>query len=219
MLKKINIFITILFIGFYYVSSLMPNRIPSIILTIGAFLIPAILCFISMIIEIKKEKEEIKKYKIRVFGVKLLLFIYLLFLVSIVFFSNQYRMEYDFEIFSKEHMARINIIPFKTISNYFTGDIAFSIIIMNLLVNLILLTPLAFFVIILYKNKIKNWMNFTIFILIFGIIIEILQFLTCTGAADIDDVILNTLGALITYLILHLKFIKYILKKVLDYSY
>lgn len=219
MLKKINIFITILFIGFYYALSLMPNRILSIIVTIGAFLIPAISCFISMIIEIKREEDGTKKGKIRVFWVKLLLFIYLLFLASIIFFSNEYRMGYEFKIFSEEHVKMINIIPFKTISNYFTGDIAFSIIIINLLVNLILLSPFAFFVIILYNNKIKNWRTFSVLILIVSIIIEVLQFLTCTGAMDIDDVILNTLGAVIIYLILHLKFIKYILKKVLDYTY
>lgn len=219
MLKKINIIITIIFIGFYLSLTLTPNKIPSIITTLVAFLIPSLLCFISMIIELKKENNYAQKKRVREFWIKLLLVIYLLFLVSIIFFSNEYRIESYVQIFSKEHFNSINIIPLKTMSNYFTGDIAFRTVSINLLVNSILLSPFAFFVIILYNNKIKNWRTFTILILIVSIIIEILQFLTCTGVADIDDVILNTLGTVIIYLILHLKFIKNILKKVLDYTY
>ena len=219
MLKKINIIISILLIGFYFSIILIPNRIPTIMATIWAFIIPAVLCFISMIIEVKKEKDNVKKDKNRMFWTKVLLIIYLLFLISIIFLSNEYRMGYDFKIFSVEHIKKINIIPLRTISNYFTGDIAYRTVVINLLANMILLSPLAYFSIILHNDKIKNWKTFKILILIVSIIIEILQFLTCTGAMDIDDVILNTLGALIIYLILHLKVVKKLLKKVLDYTY
>ena len=36
--------------------------------------------------------------------------------------------------------------------------------------------------------------------IILTVVIEIIQFLTYRGSADIDDVILNVLGAIITYL-------------------
>ena len=50
----------------------------------------------------------------------------------------------------------------------------------------------------------------TIIILI--LLVEIFQFLTFSGSADIDDIILNTIGAIIGYIIVQSKFVKKILK-------
>ena len=47
-------------------------------------------------------------------------------------------------------------------------------------------------------------------------IIEILQFITYRGSADIDDVILNTIGAIIVYMLMKTKLIKNFLEKVID---
>ena len=48
------------------------------------------------------------------------------------------------------------------------------------------------------------------------LLVEVLQFITYRGATDIDDVILNTMGAVIIYLIMKTKFAKKLLEKVVD---
>jgi glycopeptide antibiotics resistance protein len=44
------------------------------------------------------------------------------------------------------------------------------------------------------------------------LIIEIIQFITFMGSADIDDLILNTIGAIIGYGIIKIKMIRKLLK-------
>ena len=55
-------------------------------------------------------------------------------------------------------------------------------------------------------------------IIILTLIVEILQFITYRGSTDIDDIILNTIGAVIMYMIMKTKFAKKLLKKVIDIS-
>ena len=46
--------------------------------------------------------------------------------------------------------------------------------------------------------------------------VEILQFITYRGSTDIDDVILNTIGAVIVYVLMKTKFAKKLLENVID---
>ena len=54
--------------------------------------------------------------------------------------------------------------------------------------------------------------------IIITLIVEVLQFITFRGSTDIDDIILNTLGAVIVYIIMKTRFVKKLLKKVIDIS-
>ena len=67
--------------------------------------------------------------------------------------------------------------------------------------------PLALFIPLLF-NKINNSKKFLISILFITLGIELIQFITFTGSCDIDDIILNTLGAFIMYKILNINEIK-----------
>ena len=51
-----------------------------------------------------------------------------------------------------------------------------------------------------------------IFVIALVIIIEITQFITLTGSADIDDLILNIIGAIIGYGIVKIKTLRKILQ-------
>ena len=53
-------------------------------------------------------------------------------------------------------------------------------------------------------------------IIILSLFVEILQFITYRGSTDIDDIILNTIGAIIVYILMKTKIVKNILEKVLD---
>ncbi len=226
MRKIINgavISISIVLIGFVIVFSLLPNIVLHVIVTLGGFTIPIFLIITTMILEIKKSKDMKEKDQIRNFWLKVLFIIYCLLLITVLFLNNEYRMYYGFQninTFSKEHLETINIIPFNTIIGYISGivnnDINTSIVIINLTTNILLFAPIGFFIPMLYKNKIKNIKQFLIVMIILTLLVEVLQFITYRGATDIDDVILNTIGAVIIYLLMKTKLVKKLLEKVID---
>ena len=109
-----------------------------------------------------------------------------------------------------------NIIPFKTIIGYlksFDSLYSTSNIMFNLLGNLIVLMPLGLLLCLLFKkqNKFKNYL-ITILLIVLGV--EITQLLTTSGAFDIDDIILNTLGAIIIFLIYKIKSVNCLIKNI-----
>lgn len=112
----------------------------------------------------------------------------------------------------------LNIVPFKTIIEYiqkiFTSLLNTSTIFLNLFGNIACLMPLALFIPILFK-KVDNTKKFLISILCITLGIELIQFVTFTGSCDIDDVILNTLGALIMYKILNIKDVNNLVRNIL----
>ena len=222
-MNGIVIGISILLIGFVMIFSLLPDIFLNVIVTLGGFVIPIFLIIITMIIEIKKANDIQEKSQIRNFWLKILFIIYCLFLITILFLNSEYRIMGGVEninTFSKEHFEISNIIPFATIQNYITrlisNDINTSIVIINFTTNLLLFAPMGFFIPILFEKRIKNLKQFAIMIIAITMIIEILQFITYRGSADIDDVILNTIGAIIVYMFMKTKLIKNLLKKVID---
>ena len=97
-----------------------------------------------------------------------------------------------------------NLIPFKTIKTYLTqfDSLYNTKIILNLIGNFVCIMPFAFFVKYLFKNKYK-----ILLILAFVVGAEIIQFLTGSGVFDIDDIILNSGGAILLYGLLNINFI------------
>ena len=226
MIKKvingIIIVLSIILIGFVIIFSIIPNIVLNVKVTIGGFVIPIFIIIITMIVEIKKSKDIQEKSKIRNFWLKALFIIYCLLLITILFLNNEYRMGgfQNINTFSKEHFETSNVIPFATIIEYIIGvisnDINAGIVIINFATNLLLFAPMGFFIPILFQSKINNIKQFVIMIIILTLIVEILQFITYRGSTDIDDIILNTIGAVIVYLLMKTKFVKKLLKKVID---
>lgn len=228
MMKKIIngivIVLSIILIGFVMISSIIPNIVLNVKVTIGGFVIPIFIIIITMIVEIKKSKDTQEKSEIRNFWLKALFIIYCLLLITILFLNNEYRMGgfQNINTFSKEHFETSNLIPFATIIEYIIGvisnDINTSIVIINFATNLLLFAPMGFFIPVLFQNRIKNIKQFVIMIIILTLIVEMLQFITYRGSTDIDDIILNTIGAVIMYMIMRTKFAKKLFKKVIDIS-
>ena len=226
MIKKvingIIIVLSIILIGFVMISSIIPNIVLNVKVTIGGFVIPIFIIIITMIVEINKSKDAQEKSEIRNFWLKALFIIYCLLLITILFLNNEYRMGgfQNIDTFSKEHFESSNLIPFATIIEYITGvisdDINTSIVIINFATNLLLFAPMGFFIPLLFKNKITNIKQFIILIIILSLFVEILQFITYRGSTDIDDIILNTIGAIIVYILMKTKLVKKILEKALD---
>ena len=229
MKKIMNVIVmglSIIFIGFVIIFSMLPNIVLNVSVTIGGFAIPIVIIIITMIIEIKKAKDPKEKSKIRDFGLRTLFIIYCILLITILFLNNEYRMNgfqgININTFSREHFETINIIPFSTIIGYIYGllfeDVSTSIVIVNLVTNLLLFAPMGFLIPLLFKNRITNIKQFIILIIILSLFVEILQFITYSGSTDIDDIILNTIGAIIIYALMKTKLVKKILEKALNLS-
>ena len=221
-IDSVIVCISILLIGFVIIFSLLPNFVLNVTVTLGGFTIPIFLIIATMIVEIKKSKDIQEKNQIRNFWLKILFIIYLLLLITILFLKNEYRMGgfEDINTFSNEHFETINIIPFATIIGYISGllfeGININIVVINLATNLLLFAPMGFFIPILFDKKVKNIKQFGMVMVLITILVEILQFITYSGSTDIDDIILNTTGAIIIYMLMKTKFVKNLLNKVID---
>ncbi|OJD67179.1 VanZ family protein [Bacillus sp. NH11B] len=104
------------------------------------------------------------------------------------------------------HGGLINLVPLKSTIRYLNGfDLThlldpynIDIVLMNTFGNVIIFIPFGFLLPLLFKQINNVKMASKIFIK-FILLIESLQLLTFSGIFDIDDIILNMLGALIGY--------------------
>jgi len=108
-----------------------------------------------------------------------------------------------------------NFVPFKTISTYITsmfdGSLNIAIPIKNLFGNLIMFLPKGIYL-PYYIKMINNVGGFTFSMIILLFVIEITQLVTRRGSFDIDDFILNIVGALIGFVIWKTKIVQRLLK-------
>ena len=111
-----------------------------------------------------------------------------------------------FDIYLENNLSSVNLIPFKTISNEIIGNnshIAYSdiqsVTILNIFANLLLFSPIGIFLPILseYFRKVSHIIMVGIMISTF---VEIFQYFI-GRSSDIDDMILNTVGVCIGFLI------------------
>ncbi|MFC0561516.1 VanZ family protein [Halalkalibacter alkalisediminis] len=97
-----------------------------------------------------------------------------------------------------------NIIPFSNTYNYIVNNQNYNlnIVIENTIGNVLIFIPLGIFLTILFK-KFNTLSKMVICTLIISFTIELLQFTLRVGQFDIDDILLNTLGSVIGYLIIN----------------
>lgn len=93
-----------------------------------------------------------------------------------------------------------NFVPLKTILPYLMGYPTWIVARNNLLGNIILFFPLGIFLPFLYRQT--NWKNALVVGFAFSLGFEVLQIVLHKGTFDVDDIILNTLGALLGYCLL-----------------
>lgn len=112
------------------------------------------------------------------------------------------------------YMNSVNLVPFKTIVEYFKDLTVASMrgnAIRNLCGNFLLLFPLGFCLPFFIKkmSKLKIYIPITA---LFIIIIEVMQLITMTGSLDIDDFILNFAGALMGFLVFKYTPVRFLFK-------
>jgi len=141
--------------------------------------------------------------------------IYIFALVVILFLIHRGHWT---EISLFEYMKRFsNFVPFSTISTYIqailTGNINLDILVKNLLGNLLLFLPMGVYL-PFYFRKLAKPSLFVISMLVLLFIVETTQITTRRGSFDIDDLILNMIGALIGFGIWKIPFVQ---KKIQPY--
>ncbi len=107
-----------------------------------------------------------------------------------------WRSEYSVESL----MARINIIPFRTLTQQLMrlSSSAKVHAFINLFGNIIMFVPLGFFIPTLF-SKTNTLCRTVLWSLVTVIGIELIQLFTLLGSLDVDDVILNLLGVVIGF--------------------
>ena len=92
-------------------------------------------------------------------------------------------------------IRRTNLIPFTTVAEYLWSILGGYIFtgIANIAGNIIIFLPLGFMTAVLFP-KMRKLTKIFILGFTFSLVIEVFQYVVACGSADIDDVILNTLG-------------------------
>lgn len=137
-----------------------------------------------------------KKFSIILFSIYILVLLYILFLS---------RSTTDISITYNEWLQKMyNFIPFRNLYDFWTAPVKTVdyclIIIKNILGNIVLFLPFGFFLPVLFLKCTKFKVFFLITLLTL-LIVELVQFLTMLGAFDINDIVLNLIGAIVGFLI------------------
>ena len=108
-----------------------------------------------------------------------------------------YLLIFFFLLFAKEPMGSVhsvNLVPFRTIMLYLRYDWIrrqpFALF--NVIGNIVLFMPMGIYL-GLFSDQKSIWVN-TLRIFCFSVAIEGMQLIMSVGIADVDDVLLNTLG-------------------------
>ncbi len=135
--------------------------------------------------------------------------LYLLLLLTFTLFDDAFGRNHDnsFILFdfinNREQIAQsVNLVPFETISLYVrsvaNGNVSFGEFAVNILGNLFAFTPFALFLPLL-SERCNKWYRFVLVVALCVAAIELLQLAFSKGSCDIDDLLLNTAGALCAF--------------------
>ncbi len=122
----------------------------------------------------------------------ILFILYLLLLLYLTMYSRYYGRDYI--------RRSMNLVPLKTILQYLNANINRNIIVTNLLGNVIAFMPMGF-LLPLVSIKLSGFFRAALASAAASLWIETAQYIIGVGAADIDDLILNTAGGILGFLI------------------
>lgn len=100
--------------------------------------------------------------------------------------------------------ASYNLIPFTEIRRYASkvDVIGLSRVAVNLLGNIVVFIPFGFLLPAMWPKGEKHHPIAAVLVTVtFSVVVELLQYLTRSGIADIDDVILNSIGGFLGYIL------------------
>ena len=152
----------------------------------------ALPCFVYFVTSFNKKKEDRKKILI------VYLVCYVIVLLGFILSNNRSSELINQGIISKDN----NLIPFHSIKQLLNSRLGLKFGLYNIAGNFLMLTPLSI-LLPLISDKFRKFWNMFLVLLLTPFIVEISQYLLKLGSFDIDDIILNTSGALVLFLIVN----------------
>lgn len=148
----------------------------------------------------------------------ILLLMYSIVLIDVLFLVRGTNIQFSM-LFSDRYFmmlrhhaeSAVNLVPFKTIRNYWLMVEQYGIgggqriWWQNLAGNLVLFLPMGCLLPLLFP-RFRSFFRTVLFTALLVICVEALQLLTFTGSCDIDDLILNLTGCVLGYLFYKLLF-------------
>ena len=125
-----------------------------------------------------------------------LFLMYLCLLAYFMFFSE------SFGRTDTDRGYAYNLVPLKEITRYFRyyRTLGMPLFLINIVGNMVAFMPFGFFLPIISRRS-RKWYNTVSFGLIFSLILETLQLIFKEGSFDVDDMLLNTVGAGLGFLV------------------
>ena len=125
-----------------------------------------------------------------------LFLMYLCLLAYFMFFSE------SFGRTDTDRGYAYNLVPLKEITRYFRyyRTLGMPLFLINIVGNMVAFMPFGFFLTIISRRS-RKWYNTVSFGLIFSLILETLQLIFKVGSFDVDDMLLNTVGAGLGFLV------------------
>lgn len=128
---------------------------------------------------------------------RLLFLFYIFFVLYFLLFAESFgrtevRQEYSY-----------NLTFFKEIKRYIewaeVSDTGFKMMLLNIWGNIVCFLPFGFFVPVQFK-KMRHGISVTIATFVFSLLVETFQLVLKIGSFDVDDIMLNTLGGILGYI-------------------
>ena len=167
----------------------------------------ALPCFLFLFTSFNMMKEDRKKVLL------IYLLIYIVVLLGFILSNNRISEFINQGIINKDD----NLIPFYSIKQLLNSRLGLKFGLYNIVGNFLMLTPLSILLPFISSKFRKFWSMFFV-LLLTPLIIEIAQYLLKLGSFDIDDIILNTSGALIVFIIINYTKLYELLYKFCIYS-
>jgi hypothetical protein len=100
---------------------------------------------------------------------------------------------------SQQHYESYNLVPFETMTFYFSGEVGFLVAFYNLAANIGLFIPFGLYYRYMTSNPSAG--RLLVYTILSISLIESSQFITHRGSLDIDDLLLNAAGVLLGFML------------------
>ena len=136
-----------------------------------------------------------KSTGIRAFAV-VLFFIYFVVLFYFLFFSEDMGRTYS------EREYHYNLVPFHEIKRFiqYYKVLGIPAVLLNLVGNVMAFVPFGFFLPV-FVERCRRFLNTIFYSFELSLLVELIQLVTKVGSFDVDDIILNTIGGAIGYIV------------------
>lgn len=123
--------------------------------------------------------------------------LYLIFLAYFLFFSDYFGRGSHI----RENYA-YNLVPFKEIRRFivYRHVVGIRSFLLNIVGNVLGFMPLGFFLPVISRRS-RLWFNTVLLSFLFSLCVETVQLIFKVGSFDVDDMILNTTGGILGYIL------------------